>query len=62
MVVINKGKNFIKRYQKTITNMENIKVYLLKLLLNNVFKYNESECRDKWMETTIDDIKFLIEE
>jgi hypothetical protein len=42
--------------------MENIKVYLLKLLLNNVFKYNESECRDKWMETTIDDIKFLIEE
>ena len=42
--------------------MEIIKVYLLKLLLNNVFKYNESECRDKWMETTIDDIKFLIEE
>ena len=42
--------------------MENIKIYLLKLLLNNIFKYNESECRDKWMETTIDDIKFLIEE
>jgi hypothetical protein len=42
--------------------MENIKVYLLKLLLNNIFKYNESECREKWLETTIDDIKFLIEE
>ena len=49
-------------YETNITNMENIKIYLLKLLLNNVFKYNESECRDKWMETTIDDIKFLIEE
>ena len=42
--------------------MENIKIYLLKLLLNNIFKYNESECREKWLETTIDDIKFLIEE
>jgi hypothetical protein len=42
--------------------MKNIKIYLLKLLLNNVFKYNESECREKWLETTIDDIKFLIEE
>ena len=45
-----------------LINMKNIKVYLLKLLLNNVFKYNESECREKWLETTIDDIKFLIEE
>ena len=42
--------------------MNRIKLYLLELLLNNIFKYNESECRDKWMETTIDDIKFLIEE
>ena len=42
--------------------MENIKIYLLKLLLNNIFKYNESECREKWLETTVDDIKFLIEE
>ena len=45
-----------------LINMENIKIYLLKLLLNNIFKYNESECREKWLETTIDDIKFLIEE
>ena len=45
-----------------LINMKNIKIYLLKLLLNNVFKYNESECREKWLETTIDDIKFLIEE
>ena len=42
--------------------MNRIKLYLLELLLNNIFKYDESECRDKWMETTIDDIKFLIEE
>ena len=45
-----------------LINMKNIKIYLLKLLLNNIFKYNESECREKWLETTIDDIKFLIEE
>ena len=42
--------------------MENIKVYLLKLLLNNIFKYNESECREKWLETTIDDIKYAIQQ
>ena len=42
--------------------LETIKIKLLKLLLNNIFKYDESECREKWMETTIDDIKFLIEE
>ena len=33
---------------------------LLKLLLNNIFKYNNNECREKWMETTIDDVKFLL--
>ena len=42
--------------------LETLKIKLLKLLLNNIFKYDESECREKWMETTIDDIKFLIEE
>ncbi len=42
--------------------LETIKIKLLKLLLNNIFKYDESECREKWMETTIDDIKFIIEE
>ena len=42
--------------------LEQIKLKLIKLLINSTFKYNKSECRDKWMETTIDDIKFLIEE
>ena len=40
--------------------LENLKIKLLKLLLNNIFKYDESECKEKWMETTIDDIKFLL--
>ena len=38
----------------------NLKIKLLKLLLNNIFTYNNNECRDKWMETTIDDVKFLL--
>ena len=49
-------------YEFKIQTMNYIKLKLFKLLLNNIFKYDESECRDKWMETTIDDIKFLIEE
>ena len=40
--------------------MEKLKIKLLKLLLNNIFKYNNNECREKWMETTIDDVKFLL--
>ena len=40
--------------------LENLKIKLLKLLLNSIFKYDESECKEKWMETTIDDIKFLL--
>ena len=42
--------------------LETMKIKLFQFLLNNIFKYDESECREKWMETTIDDIKFLIEE
>ena len=42
--------------------LETIKIKLLKLLINSTFKYNSNECREKWLETTIDDIKFLIEE
>ena len=42
--------------------LEQIKLKLIKLLINSTFKYNKSECRDKWMETTIDDIKFLMRE
>ena len=40
--------------------MEKLKIKLLELLINNIFKYNKNECREKWMESTIDDIKFLI--
>ena len=40
--------------------MLELKLKLLKLLLNNIFKYNNNECREKWLETTVDDIKFLI--
>ena len=37
-----------------------IKIKLLKLLLNNIYKYNNNECREKWMETVMDDIYFLL--
>ena len=37
-----------------------IKIKLLKLLLNNIFKYDESECREKYLETTIDDLTYLL--
>ena len=37
-----------------------IKIKLLQLLINNIFKYNKSECREKYIETTMDDLYFLI--
>ena len=37
--------------------MEKLKIKLLELLLKNIFKYNENDCRENYMETTIDDIK-----
>ena len=40
--------------------LETLKIKLLKLLLNNIFKYDESEGREKWLETTIDDITYLL--
>ena len=40
--------------------LETIKIKLLKLLLNNIFKYNKKDCREKWMETTIDDLTYLL--
>ncbi len=40
--------------------LETIKIKLLKLLLNNIFKYNKTECREKWLETTIDDLTYLL--
>ena len=40
--------------------LETIKIKLLRLLLNNIFKYNKSECREKFLETTIDDLTYLL--
>jgi len=40
--------------------MSKLKIKLLKLLLNNIFQYNKTECRDKWLETTIDDVTYLL--
>ena len=40
--------------------LETIKIKLLKLLLNNIFKYDESDCREKYLETTIDDLTYLL--
>ena len=40
--------------------MLNLKIKLLKLLLNNIYKYNNNDCRDKWMETVMDDLYYLI--
>ena len=40
--------------------LNTIKIKLLQLLINNIFKYNKSECRDKWVESTLDDLYFLI--
>ena len=37
-----------------------LKIKLLKLLLNNIYKYNKNECREKFMETVIDDLTYLI--
>jgi len=40
--------------------LETIKIKLLELLINNIFKYNKSECREKYIETTIDDLTYLL--
>ena len=40
--------------------LETLKIKLLKLLLNNIFKYNKKDCREKWLETTIDDLTYLL--
>jgi len=40
--------------------LETIKIKLLKVLLNNIFKYNQNECREKFLETTIDDLTYLL--
>jgi len=40
--------------------LETIKIKLLELLINNIFKYNKSECREKYIETTMDELYTLI--
>ena len=40
--------------------LESIKIKLLELLLNNIYKYNNNECREKFLETTIDDLTYLL--
>ena len=40
--------------------MSKLKIKLLELLLKNIFKYNKNECREKYIETTMDDLYFLI--
>jgi hypothetical protein len=41
--------------------MSELKIKLLKLLLNNIYKYNKGECREKFIETVQDDIYFLLD-
>ena len=38
--------------------LEKLKIKLLELLLKNIFKYNDNECREKYLETTLDDITY----
>ena len=40
--------------------MSDLKIKLLKLLLNNIYKYNKQDCREKFIETVQDDIYFLL--
>ena len=40
--------------------MEKLKIKLLELLINNIFKYNKNECRVKHIESTMDDLYSLI--
>ena len=40
--------------------MEKLKIKLLELLINNIFKYNKNECRGKYMETVMDELYSLI--
>jgi len=40
--------------------MEKLKIKLLEVLINNIFKYNKNECREKYMETVMDELYSLI--
>ena len=38
----------------------NIKLKLIKLLINSIWKYNSKMCKEKFMESTLDDLYTLI--
>ena len=40
--------------------MSNLKIKLLKLLLNSTFKYNKTECKEKWFESVGDEVRELL--
>ena len=40
--------------------MSKLKIKILKYLLNNIFKYNKNDCREKFVESVQDDIYFLL--
>ena len=40
--------------------LEKLKIKLLEILLNNIYKYNKNECREKYMETVMDELYSLI--
>jgi len=40
--------------------MEKLKIKLLEVLINSIFKYNKNECREKYMESVIDDLTYLL--
>jgi len=43
-----------------MNTINKIKIKLLELLINNIFKYKKTECREKYIETTMDDLYSLI--
>ena len=38
----------------------NIKLKLIKLLINSIWKYNSNMCKEKFTESTLDDLYTLI--
>jgi hypothetical protein len=40
--------------------IQDIKIYILEYLINSIFKYNENDCYEKFLESTTDDLQSLI--
>ena len=38
----------------------NIKIKLIELLINSIWKYNSKMCKEKFIESTLDDLYTLI--